>query len=431
MPFKIVRNDITKMQVDVIVNTANQSPTYSTGVDAAVYKAAGREELLAARKKIGFLDEGEAVITPGFQLPAKYIIHAISPLYIDGSYGEAELLRACYEKSLRLAVEYQCKSIAFPLIATGNFGYPKDEGMEIALDVIHRFLMKEVMKEEMMVYLVVFDTESVRLSGRLYDEIEAFIDQSEVDELQEIEYDDMCGEESDETWMLTSHLSEACSVQSLQPNDLEKPAAWSAQLPQSNALEKAAERSSQLPQSNAPKGLAKRFVQLLQSNIQERREAEIVPMTSAQSVDKSDFLQENVQEPVIKKLEGSKRSLEDIMSNAGETFQQRLFRLIDERGKTDVEVYKGAGKDKKLFHKIRCNVNYQPTKHTVFAFALSLELSLDDTKDLLASAGFAFSPSNRFDRLMMYVFEHEIYNIHVVDSYIFDFDMTQFFACEK
>ena len=126
MPLKIIRNDITKMKVDAIVNTANPEPTYGAGVDAAVYMAAGVEELLAARKEIGSLAEGEAAITLGFHLPAKCIIHAVSPQYIDGESGEEEKLRSCYGKSLQLAKKNYCKSIAFPLISTGSFGYPKE-----------------------------------------------------------------------------------------------------------------------------------------------------------------------------------------------------------------------------------------------------------------------------------------------------------------
>ena len=140
MPFKIVRNDLTKMQVDVIVNPANAAPIYSLGTDMAVYTAAGKEELLEARRKIGFMEEGEAAITPGFQLPAKYIIHTVSPYYTDGEHGEEIKLRSCYKNSLKLAAEYGCKSIAFPLIATGSFRYPKEEGMRIALDEINAFL---------------------------------------------------------------------------------------------------------------------------------------------------------------------------------------------------------------------------------------------------------------------------------------------------
>ena len=186
MPFKIVRNDLTKMQVDAIVNTANPQPTYSSGTDTAVYKAAGEEELLAERKKIGSMNEGEVAITPGFKLPAKYIIHAVSPRYIDGNFGEEIKLRSCYKKSLALAAQYECKSIAFPLIATGSFGYPKEEGMRIALDEINAFLMKQ----DMLVYLVVFDTAATKLGLNLYPDLEAYIDHKYVCEIREKEYGD-------------------------------------------------------------------------------------------------------------------------------------------------------------------------------------------------------------------------------------------------
>ena len=185
MPFKIVRNDLTRMQVDVIVNTANPRPIYSSGTDTAVYKAAGEGELLKARSKIGVMEEGEVAITPGFRLPAQYIIHAVSPRYHDGKSGEEKKLRECYKKSLHLASEYQCKSIAFPLISTGSFGYPKEEGMRIALDEINAYLMKH----DIMVYLVVFDPISTKLGINLYPELEEYIDQKYVCEKQEEEYE--------------------------------------------------------------------------------------------------------------------------------------------------------------------------------------------------------------------------------------------------
>ena len=172
MPFKIVRNDITRMQVDAIVNTANEAPIYSTGVDTAVYTAAGADELLAERKKIGYMQEGEVAITPGFKLPAKYIIHAVSPCYIDGTFDEEIKLRSCYQKSLELAYENKCESIAFPLISTGGFGYPKEEAMRIAVDEINAFLLQY----EMLVYLVVFDTKSTELGLKLNPALEAYID---------------------------------------------------------------------------------------------------------------------------------------------------------------------------------------------------------------------------------------------------------------
>lgn len=387
MPFRIVRNDITKMQVDAIVNTANEKPVFSFGTDLAVYEAAGAEELLAARQKIGVLSEGEVAITPGFKLPAKYIIHAVSPVYMGGATGEAERLRACYEKSLKLALEYGCESIAFPLIATGSFGYPKAEAMEIALAAIHSFLMNE----DMMVYLVVFDNESVRLSGQIFADIEAFIDEHYVEEKSRKEYF------SDRDGLYEGSVR-------LELDECE------------DTVECSATCDSVL--LDTPMSLAT-------ANVQEKR---------AKSAKKKLAASENAMSmPVFaaKPAEkDSKRTLEELMNNVGETFQQRLFRFIDERGRTDVDVYKGACKDKKFFYKIRNNVNYQPTKHTVFAFALSLQLTLDETKDLLASAGFALSPSSRFDLIMQYVIEHEIYDMYKIDCILYDLGEEHFFGCE-
>ena len=185
MAFKIVRNDITKMNTEAIVNTANGHPTVGTGCDSAVYKAAGYDELLAYRtEKIGFVTEGNVFVTPGFKLPAKYIIHAVSPLYMGGNEGEEEKLRSCYRKSLLLAKENEIHSIAFPLISTGGFGYPKEEGMRIAVDEINAFLLNN----EMDIFLVVFDDKAKSLGKRIYPELEEYIDQNYVEDKQGEEY---------------------------------------------------------------------------------------------------------------------------------------------------------------------------------------------------------------------------------------------------
>lgn len=134
MPFQIIRNDITKVKADAIVNTANPDVTIGNGVDSAIYAAAGEQKLLEARAKIGVLEVGEVGITPAFCLDAKYIIHSSGPAWRDGKHQEKELLRQCYDKSLNLAFEYGCKSIAFPLMATGTYGFPKEIGMQIAID---------------------------------------------------------------------------------------------------------------------------------------------------------------------------------------------------------------------------------------------------------------------------------------------------------
>ena len=177
MPFEIVRNDITQMRVDAIVNTANPRPVIGSGVDAGIHRAAG-PELLTAREKIGRIGVGEAAITPGFGLNAKFVIHTVGPVWRGGLLGERKLLRGCYEASLALAAENGCASIAFPLISTGNYGFPKDEALQIALDAIRGFLNDH----EMLVSLVVFDRESFQLSRERYREVASFIDENYIQE---------------------------------------------------------------------------------------------------------------------------------------------------------------------------------------------------------------------------------------------------------
>lgn len=195
MPFEIVRNDIVKMKVDAIVNTANPFPEIGTGVDTAIHTAAGFR-LLQARKKIGDIERGDAAITPGFDLIAKYVIHTVGPIWDGGEHGEADCLRSCYQKSLELALENNCKSIAFPLLATGNYGFPKDQALQIAVSTISNFLLKH----DMMVYLVVFSEKAFSLSEKLFKDVESYIDEHYVDERLEEEYRDNWSEGIRREW---------------------------------------------------------------------------------------------------------------------------------------------------------------------------------------------------------------------------------------
>ena len=195
MPFEIVRNDIVKMKVDAIVNTANPFPEIGTGVDTAIHTAAGFR-LLQARKKIGDIERGDAAITPGFDLIAKYVIHTVGPIWDGGEHGEADCLRSCYQKSLELALENNCKSIAFPLLATGNYGFPKDQALQIAVSTISNFLLKH----DMMVYLVVFSEKAFSLSEKLFKDVESYIDEHYVDERLDEEYRDNWSEGIRREW---------------------------------------------------------------------------------------------------------------------------------------------------------------------------------------------------------------------------------------
>ena len=184
MPFKIIRDDITKVKADAIVNPVNPDAVIGGGVETAIYKAAGREKLLEARKKIGILHPGEVGVTEAFDLAAKYIIHVSSPWWKGGNKGEIKCLRDCYEKVLKTAKDYGCESIAFPLLATGTYGFPKEVGVQVAVDAFTAFLEEN----EMEITLVVFESEAVSISGKLVEEVRSFIDDRLVEEALIEEY---------------------------------------------------------------------------------------------------------------------------------------------------------------------------------------------------------------------------------------------------
>ncbi len=382
MPFKIVRNDITKMQVDAIVNTANPKPKYSSGTDTAVYKAAGEEELLAERQKIGYMNTGEVAITPGFKLPAKYIIHAVSPRYIDGKSGEEKKLRDCYKKCLALATKYECKSIAFTLISTGSFGYPKEEGMRIALDEINAFLMKQ----EMLIYLVVFDTAATKLGLNLYPDLEAYIDHNYVCDRREEEYGDRY-------------------FGTVRNDDPE----YDTYRREREAMEERLKRSSMDMQIGGA--------------IEKLSECPMAPYDAICEESKSfnafddeyyDFLEEN------------ESALEERMKHMSDTFQEYLMYLIGAKKLTNAEVYKRAIVTKQLFSKIKLNPDYHPDKATAMRLCVGAKLNLDETKDLLARAGYALSPCDKRDIIFSFFIEHEVFDMIEIDIVLEEHDLPCF-----
>lgn len=354
MALTIVRNDITKMAADAIVNTAGSEPRVGRGCDIAVYRAAGYDELLAYRTEhVGTVPEGEVFLTPGFALPAKHIIHAVSPLYRDGSQGEEEKLRSCYRKSLELAAAQGFRSVAFPLIATGSFGYPKEEGLRIAADEINAFLLRH----EMQVYLVVFGDESVALGRKITPHLEAYIDSHYAQEKAREEYG---------------------SVQ-----------------------EDRRESGFRADQAKAPK---KKSTFLWRPKKKEEAPApssEPVPVVKEEEV--LDFASEH------------ESKLQERIRHMSDTFSEYLLYLIKEKGMDNAAVYKRAIVDKKVFSKIKNNPDYHPQKLTALCLCVGACLNLDETRDLLARAGYALSPSDKTDIIFAYFIENEIYDMIELD----------------
>lgn len=356
MPIKIVRNDITKIECDAIVNAANSTLLGGGGVDGAIHRAAGTG-LLMECMKLGGCKTGQAKLTKAYKLPSKYVIHTVGPKWKGGQNGEQELLKSCYRESLRIAVENSCESIAFPLISSGIYGYPKDQALRVAVDTITAFLLDH----DMLVYIVVFDKSAFQISEKLFSDIASYIDDKYVD--NNFVFKRTRFEETGESTV----LAETCTLWGQDETSAQTPAP-----------------AARMPGASAPAA-------------RKRQAAIAIPQAA---------------------------SLTDVLNQIDESFSQMLLRKIDEKGMTDAECYKKANIDRKLFSKIRSDINYKPSKTTAIAFAVALELDLVETKDMLMKAGFALSHSNKFDIIIEYFITNQNYNIFEINEALFAFDQS-------
>lgn len=344
MPLQIIRQDITKMKVDAIVNTTNEEMVGYSGVDLAVHTAAG-PMLDAECEKIRPLGLGCAKITGAYNLDAKYVIHTSGPVWHGGLAGESIILKSCYIESLKLAVANGCESVAFPLISAGAYGYPKDRVLKFAIQVITDFLFEH----ELNVYLCVYDRKSYEFSRVVFDEISEFISDDYIEEQRAV------------------FNAEIESFQSVV-----------------------------LPKENRQKS---------------RGFFAPKPCASMPAPQEANY------------SSAKNKTLEEYMKAMDKSFAYKLFDYIDEKGMTDVECYKKANIDKKTFSKIKCNPDtYKPSKQTAVAFAIALELTLDETQDLLASAGLTLSRSFTFDKIIRYFLQKGVYDIFEINEALFEFD---------
>ena len=349
MPFKIVRNDITRVKADVIVNTANPNPICASGTDLAIYEAAGKEKLLEERESIGKIARGDIAVTGAYNLNAKYIIHTVGPVWTDGLHHEFEILENCYRKSLQKALELKCESIAFPLISTGVYGFPKDKALQVAVSVFSQFLTVN----EIEIILVVFDKRSFQLSAQIVGDIDSYICANYVRESYKKEY----------------------PVQ-------RRSSARTRDLSEEVFYEEMLQREAD---DNDP--------------FEEDTDAGL-PQPAMLSAD---------------------TSLEDQLANIGVSFHDKLFELIDEAHLDNKDVWKRANLDRKHFSKIQCDRNYHPKKKTVMALCIALQLDLEQSKDLLARADWAFSPSSKVDLIVQKAIIDKQYDIMQLNVTLFKY----------
>lgn len=421
MPLHIVRNDITKMQVDAIVNAANESLLGGGGVDGCIHRAAG-PELLAECRTLGGCTVGQAKLTGGYRLPCRYVIHTVGPRWHGGAQDEPELLRACYRNALALAAAQECETVAFPLISSGVFGYPKDKALRVAVEIIGAFLAEH----EMTVYLVVFDRKAYQIGETLFADIAAYIDDQYVEEHTDganrsrdsAFFDVWSGEaasasitDQDEAPYQDEDIGEA--EQPVENDEADILPDIDDILEMLNLREDAAE-SAKPPAAESHTVAASAASEPTEGRVEKKPSAgawhtvQPAPMAAQQMA------------PAMQPL----RSLNEELLHLDESFSEMLLRKIDEAGITGAQCYKKANIDRKLFSKIRSDKQYRPSKPTALAFAIALELPLSETRELLEKAGFALSRSSKFDIIVEYFIRHGNYNVFEINEALFAFEQN-------
>jgi O-acetyl-ADP-ribose deacetylase (regulator of RNase III) len=359
MPLQIIRADLTKVRADAIVNSANPEPIVGDGVDEALHRVAG-PKLLEERKLIGSLLPGECYPTPAFDLPAKWVIHTVGPLWEDGTADEIETLAECYAGALWWAKRLECQSIAFPLISTGTLGFPKDKALQIAADVIRHHLAQS----DMLVLLVVYDPASFVYSEALLGDVEVRM----------------------------SHIDKLMSRRFVLP--------FARHIPSLPSRPEGLYRRESIPSPATGKNFEKVEVSFKASMLKAH---DVEPSSLTGSFAMFDQLR-----------------MQDRHEPRTESFAVRLFEWIEARKMTNAECYRRANIDKKLFAKINANIHYQPKKVTALAFCVALRLDLEETQDLIGRAGYCLSSAIRFDLIVMDFIRRKHYDVIDINIALYD-----------
>ncbi len=396
MPLYFMHRDITTIPADAIVNAANPTLLGGGGVDGAIHRAAG-PSLLAECRPLSPCPTGEARITGAGNLPCRYVIHTVGPIWTGGKNGEALLLRRAYESSLTLAHKHGCRTVAFPLLSSGAYGYPKAEALAIAVAAIRNFLLAS--HDDLTVYLVLFDQDSLQASHENLSELAVYL--RTADALSA----DQEGNESGK------NLPPLPANQKYRHGDSCTPKDSAAAFSFSQRTTERAENS--LPEQTVPDKDDFDFYD-------EEADAD-TDYDEAEYYDKDEgYCEEYCASPTC-----TEETLRAVLANREETFSEMLLRKIDESGMTDTECYKRANIDRKLFSKIRSRTDYTPSKPTILAFAIALCLPLEETQRLLRTAGFTLSGSNKADLIITYFLSQGIYDIFTINEALFAFGQPQ------
>ena len=399
MPFTIERNDLATVEADAIVIAANEHLQITGGVGMTVALAAGFEDLQRACDDIGFCPCGSAVATPGFGLHAKTIVHAVGPVWRGGGDGEIGLLRSAYGSALECAIGEGARSIALPLISAGTYRFPANISLMVAREAIRAFLYDH---DDVEIRLVLYSREAVSAGIEALGDIEEYIDDHYVDSHA----------------ALGRYASAEAAWQ--QPVSAPRPnasyPAFGSDLAHAPAkpLEGARDRKN-------PAGLLSGVAERVREHFS-NRDSEVRYDFDEMAALETPEQREEDSSSSIAAMPQATRSLEDLLDSLDAPFSTTLLALIDERGMTDAQVYKRANMSRQHFSKIRSDAAYRPTKKTALALSVALELDLDETRDLLARAGFALSNSSKADVIVEYFIGRGNHDIFEINEALYAFD---------